>query len=141
MKLEWMLLANYAEAPAGLLNIMGGGWDTVTVNAPLEGAPPGVFAVLSGTLVVRLNFHPTETGRDHKFEMTMMDEDGAQVAKAEGSARVERTPGLPPGWMQNVNLALPVTGVQIPGPGLYTISIQVNGQHLGDKPFRVIKGY
>lgn len=141
MNLEWMLLANYAEAPTGLLYIMGGGWDTVTVNAPLEGAPPNVFAVMSGTLVVRLNFHATETGRDHSFEMTIMDEDGGQVAKAEGSARVEKTPGLPPGWMQSVNLTLPVNGVPLPRAGHYTISIQVDGQHLGDKPFRVIKGY
>jgi hypothetical protein len=30
MKLDTMLLANYAEDQGGLLYIMGGGWDTIT---------------------------------------------------------------------------------------------------------------
>jgi hypothetical protein len=142
MKLDWMLLANYAEVRDELLYISGGGWDTISIGAPIEGAPHGVFAIVPGTLVIRMLFHPTETGRDHSFSVTIMDEDGAEVKKAEGSLRVEKTPGLPPGWDQNVNLAIPLgPAVQLPGPGLYTISLLVNGQHVGDRPFRVLKGY
>jgi hypothetical protein len=139
MNLEWTLLANYVESQGGLLYIAGGG--TITVSAPLEGGPPGVFAVMRGGLVIRLNFHPTETGRDHTFTVTIMDEDGVSVGTAEGSVRVDRTPGLPPGWLENVNIALPLMGIGLPRPGLYTISIQVNGQHVGDRSFRVLKGY
>jgi len=142
MNLEWMMLANHAELSSnGLLYISGGGWDTVTVGAPVEGAPPDVFTVLQGTLVIRLQFHPTEAGRDHSFALTIIDEDGDEVGKAEGAVRVERTPGLPPGWLQNVNIPVPLMGVTLPRPGLYTMSVQVDGQHLGDRPFRILKGY
>lgn len=142
MNLDWMMLCNYAEsAPNGLLYITGGGWDTITVNAPMEGAPPNVFAVLQGTLVIRLLFHQTETDREHTFQVMFMDEDGQEIGKAEGNFRVDRLRGLPPGWPQNVNLPIPLTGVALPHAGLYTISLGVNGQHVGDRPFRILKGY
>jgi hypothetical protein len=142
VKLDWMLLANHAEVNNDLLYISGGGWDTVTIGAPIEGAPSGVFAILPGTLVIRLLFHPTETGQDHSLSVTIMDEDRAQVGKAEGSVRVDKAPGLPPGWDQGVNIPIPLgASVRLPRAGLYTISLQVDGQHLGDQPFRVVKGY
>lgn len=141
MNLDWMLLANYAEVNGGLLYISGGGWDTMTVHAPIEGAPPGVFAAIQGTLVIRLLFHQTETGRDHAFELAITDEDGLEIGKAEGGVRVEQSRGLPVGWPQPVNIPIPLTGIALPRPGLYTLSLQVNGQHVGDRPFRVLKGY
>jgi hypothetical protein len=142
MNLDWMMLCNYAEAaPNGLLYISGGGWDTVTVNAPLEGAPPGVFTVMQGTLVVRLQFHHTETEREHNFQVIITDEDGQEIGKAQGNVRVDRVRGIPIGWPHNVNLPVPLTGIPLPRAGLYTISITVDDRHLGDRPFRVLKGY
>jgi hypothetical protein len=142
MNLDWMMLCNYAEAaPNGLLYINGGGWDTVTVSAPLENAPPNVFAVLQGTLVIRLLFHQTETDREHSFRLDFTDEDGNQIGNAEGKFRVDRIRGLPIGWPQNVNLPIPLSGVPLPRAGLYSISLAVNDQHVGDRPFRILKGY
>lgn len=40
-----------------------------------------------------------------------------------------------------MNLIVPVTGIPLPRPGLYRFSVLVNGQHVGDQAFRVIKGY
>jgi hypothetical protein len=91
--------------------------------------------------VIRLLFHQTETGQDHNFTLTILDEDGNEIGKAEGGVRVDRIPGLPPGWPQNVNIALPLAGIGLPKPGLYSMSLQVDGRHLGDRPFRVLKGY
>lgn len=143
MKLDWMMLANHAEAGStGLLYVAGGGWDTTTIGGPLpDGAPPGTVALLQGYLVVRMLFHVTETDRDHGFTISVMDEDGGDVAHIEGSVEVPRSPDLPVGWDHGVNLPIPLTGMPIPRFGLYTISLQVDGQHLGDRPFRVIKGY
>jgi len=142
VKLDWMTLANYAEASGGLLNMIGAGWDTINVHAPLpEGAPENAFALIQGTLVVRLLFHQTETGREHTFSITVMDEDGEQMGKVEGGMRVELNPGLPTGWDQNVNIVVPLTGFPLPRPGRYTINLQVDGQFLGDRPFRVLKVY
>jgi hypothetical protein len=136
-----MMLANYAEDNNGLLYVQGGGWDTINAVAPIQNAPDNVLTVIQGFLVIRLLFHPSETGREHSFAVDITDEDGGQVGRIEGSANIARTPGLPPSWDQNVNLVLPLTGVGLPRAGLYNISILVNAQHLGDQPFRVIKAY
>ena len=141
MKLDSMLLTNYAEDQGGLLYVMGGGWDTINVQAPLEGAPENVFAVISGTLVIRLLFHPTETDRDHQFRVTVMDADGNEAGNLDGNIRVDKIRGLPPGWDQNVNIVIPMTGFPLPRPGNYVINLLVNGQFVGDRPFRVLKMY
>jgi hypothetical protein len=141
VKLGWMLLANHAEVNNGLLYIAGGTWDTSTVHAPPEGLPEGSVAQVTGTLVIRLLFHVTETDRDHTFTVTLMDEDGGEVGKIEGGATISRIQGLPPGWDQGLNLAIPLTGIPLPRFGLYNLSVQVDGQHLGDLPFRVLKDY
>ena len=143
MKLDWMLLANYAEVgPTGLLTVVGGTWDTMTVHAPLpDDGPEGAVAVLTGCVVVRALFHVTETGREHGFALTVMDEDGGDVARIEGSVRVDRQPDLPPGWDQGVNMAISLTGMPVPLFGLYTISLQIDGQHVGDRSFRVVQGF
>jgi hypothetical protein len=143
VKLDWILLANYAEVgPAGLLTVVGGTWDTMTVHAPLpDDAPEGAVAVLTGSVVVRALFHVTETDREHGFLLTVMDEDGGDVARIEGSVHVDRQPDVPPGWDQGVNMAVSLTGMPVPRFGLYTISLQIDGQHVGDRPFRVVKGF
>jgi hypothetical protein len=142
VKLDWMMLANYAEVNNGLLYVAGGSWDTTTIHAPLPpAAPEGSVAVLQGFLVVRVLFHATETERAHSFAITVIDEDGGDVAKIEGEAHVARVPGLPPGWDHGVNIAVPLTGMPLRSFGLYNIALQVDGQHIGDRPFRVLKGY
>ena len=143
VKLDMMMLANYAEVtPSGLLYVAGGSWDTTTVNAPLpDGAPEGAVTLLNGFLAVRILFHVTETDREHRFALTIMDEDGGEAARLEGELRVDRSPDLPPGWDHGVNMAIGLTGIAVFRFGLYTISLQVDGQHLGDRPFRVLRGY
>jgi hypothetical protein len=141
VKLDWMGLANYAEDQGGLLYIMGGGWDTMTVHAPVEGAPEGVFAPMRGTLVIRLLFHQSETDHEHRFRVAIADEDGAEVGSVEGNLRVDRVRGLPVGWDQNVHIAIPLLGLGLPRPGNYVITLLVNDQFVGDRPFRVLKGY
>jgi hypothetical protein len=143
VKLDMMMLANYAEVTSsGLLYVAGGSWDTTTINAPLpDGAPEGAVALLNGYLAVRILFHVTETDREHRFALTIMDEDGGEIARLEGEIRVDRSPDLPPGWDHGINMAIGLTGIAVFRFGLYTISLQVDGQHLGDRPFRVVRGY
>lgn len=143
VKLDWMLLANYAEVgPTGLLTVVGGTWDTMTVHGPPpDEGPPGAVAVLTGCVVSRALFHVTETGREHQFAFSVMDEDGGDVARIEGSVYVERQLDIPPGWDQGVNMTVSLTGMPVPRFGLYTISMQIDEQHVGDRSFRVVQGF
>jgi hypothetical protein len=142
VKLDWMMLTNHAEVVNGLLYISGGSWDTLNIGGPLpDGAPEGAVGAFTGTLVIRLLFHVTETGREHELTITIVDEDGAQIADAGGRSEVLLMPNLPPGWDQGMNVAVPFTGLLLPRFGLYTIHVQVNGQHVGSLPFRVVKAY
>jgi uncharacterized protein DUF6941 len=141
VKLEWMALSNYAEDRGGLLYVVGGGFDTLNVQAPIEGAPAGVFAVMQGMLVVRLLMAATETGQNHSLTLEIADEDGQQILKALADFRTERSPGLPIGWDQGANLIFPLTGIGLPKPGNYTINLWVGDDLLGDRPFRVLKLY
>lgn len=136
-----MMLANHAESPpgVGVIYITGGGWDTVTVTGP--SSQPGSVATLMGSLAVRLLFHITETEQEHQFTITVLDEDGAEVAKITGAVVPPRPEGLPPTWPIGINLVMPVTGLPVPHYGNYTVSVQVDGQHLGDTRFRVLKGF
>jgi hypothetical protein len=146
VKLAWMTFANHAEiAPNGLIYINGGAWDTINVNSPMPPEAPaamaGAVAVFQGSIVVRVLFHSTETGRVHAVRITVRDEDGAEIAVAEGQIDVQMPVDQPAGWDVGVNLALPFTGLPLPRFGLYAASVQVDGQHLDDLPFRVVKRY
>ncbi len=141
MNLEWMLLANHAEDQGGLLYLSGATWDTVTVGAPTPAELPDIVALFQGYLVIRLLFHPTETGREHTFQVTVIDEDGHELQTFRGSLPVERNDKLLPGWDQGVHIILGLNGMPLPHFGNYEFSLQVDGQHLGDRPFRVVRGY
>jgi hypothetical protein len=141
VKLDMIILANYAEDHGGLLTLVGAGWDTVNVRAPLEGGPPNVIAFVQGTLVVRMLFHQTELERNHHCEITVIDEDGQQIAKVENDLTVHRLPDSPAAWDQGVNIVVPLTGMPLPREGHYVINVNVDGHFLGERPFRVVKWY
>lgn len=144
MKLDWLILANSAEEANGLVHMLGAGWDTINVRAPLhepDGSPSDIVAVVQGTLIARLLLHPTETARDHPFELTIVDEDGATILKMEGAFRVDPSSAVPPSWDHGMNLVMPLTGLQLPRFGLYQVSLIVNQTHYGERPFRVVKAY
>ena len=145
MKLDWMLLANYAEDNRGLLNLSGAAWDTVEVRAPIQLPPLPTgqtpVAVFQGFLVARLALHTSETGREYGFAVLVADADGKPVAELEGKSRIDKVEGLPRGWLQSANVVLPLTGIPLPAFGHYSIVLRVDNQHLGDITFRVIKKY
>lgn len=138
MQLDLFILARHAEAQGDLLNILGGGWDTLGVTQVPDDLPDGAVAAVGGTLVARMLFHQiTETDRTHRFTTILVDEDGAEIGRSEGEFPVQRAPDMPVGWPQNVNLVLPL-GIPLPRFGAYTFSLEVDGQHLGDRAFRVV---
>lgn len=138
MELDLLMLARYAEvAPDGTLTVLGGGWDTIGVPAGAP-APPNGVGVLQGSIAIRLLFNTvTETGRQHTFRLYITDEDGGQLGQYDGELDVHKNPGVPLGWPQNFCMALPIPGIVIPKFGLYRVSLEVGGHHVGDRPFRI----
>lgn len=140
MQLDLFILARHGEAQGDLLNILGGGWDSVHVTEPPSGLPAGAVAGVRGTLVARVAFNQiTETGRDHRFSITLVDEDGGEVAKLGGSFPLTRAADVPVDWPQHVNIVLPI-GIPVPRFGSYRFALEVDGVHLGERSFRVIDG-
>ena len=136
-----MMLANHAEVQGGLLYISGGTFDTINVQARMEGGPPGAVAALQGTLVIRLLFDFTETDKEHLFELRLVDEDGREIAKIDGDFHVARTVGLPEGWDQGNNIVANFAALALPKFGEYAFHLRVDGEPIGDRPFRVLKLY
>jgi len=141
------MFANHAETPPnGLLYISGGAWDTINVAAPLpEGAlPPGAdeaVAVFQGSIVLRVLFHRTEAGRPHSIGIVISDADGAQINAVEGVVDLVVPDDHPAGWDIGVNAAIPLSGLPLPRFGQYQVSVTVDGHHVDDLPFRVVKHY
>jgi hypothetical protein len=142
VELQWMMLANHAEAPGGLLYISAGAWDTINVTAPLpDGAPPDAIALVQGMLVARLSFHSTEAGNEYPLRVTVVGEDGEEIAVLEGDVLAQPQEDAPRTWLHGVNVILQLTGLPLPRFGEYRIHLHLNRDHKGDLPFRVIKRY
>jgi hypothetical protein len=145
---DWMILANYAESPMPpsppIVHMIGAGWDTLHVGGPLPeqpGLPPGTVTLMQGYLAARITFHPTEIDKDRHLRIAVVDEDGTEAGRIEASFRAEKDPTLPPGWDQGVNIVFPLAGMPLVRFGLYSLSLLIDGTHLAERQFRVLKAY
>lgn len=130
-EIEFLLIANHAEAYAGTLTVMGAGWTDHWRGPYPPGQPPLThFGIGVGVLVPW-----TETNRRHHLVMRLEAEDGHVVATVEGDLELGRPPGIPPGSDQRAVMALNVD-TQLPGPGGYRIAAEL-GQNVKSVSFRV----
>jgi Family of unknown function (DUF6941) len=128
---EFALLANAAQVSSDqLISMLSGGWDTGTL--PEEAYPAGIVL----NVVFRVLFEADEVGKAHAGEVTVEGEGGERLATVTFTMNVQSVEGLPPGWKTNVSAVTPVP-VQIPRPGLYTVSIGVDGNLLKRIPLRM----
>src|ERR1700741_786982 len=109
MKLDWAMLANYAEVREGLVFVAGGGIDTVQT--------PPLPATLNATILVRLLLHRTEANKQHAIDMEITDEDGNTVAKVQAAVMVPLHPDVPVGWDIPSMVAVNIHGLQLPKEG------------------------
>ena len=122
MKLDWAMLANYAEVREGLVFVTGGGIDTIQT--------PQLPALLNATILVRLLLHRTEANKQHSLELEITDEDGATVAKVQAGVMVPVTPDMPLGWDVPSMVALNIHGLQLAKEGRYAVEISADNVHL-----------
>lgn len=114
MKLDWLILADAVQTVGGKLYLLGGGWDSVIVNA--------LPAPLPIAIAVGIDVKWTETNEQHKIELHIEDQDGRQLMKIEGAFEVGRPPGTAPGQSQRFQLAIP-TPMTIEQLGTYVVKV------------------
>lgn len=138
MKLQFAVLANYAEERGGLLNLMGAAWDTLNVHSDPPPALPGV-AVLTGFLVARFLVEAADRTRELRLVAEIAGPSGQTIAQlSDGPQLNVGTGGDTDNWQFGANLVLGLAGVIGPEFGAYEIRLKVGGQWFPPVRFRVI---
>ena len=139
-------LADSVVTAEGKLFVQGAGWDNI--NAP--GFPYAHDRVGVG-MVIRVPY--TATNEEHRFVITLEDEDGAElpigeappgvdtpdgkIRRIEGGFNVGRPPTLVAGDDQLIPLAINFNGLTFERPGRFTFVVQIDGTEAKRLPFRV----
>jgi len=128
-KLDFAFIADAAEAePGRKFYVLGGGVDSIGAQTF-----PVVHPHLA--LMIRLLVHPTEAGRAHALEIRLINEDGGELAKLEGS--FEASPGGQPGREMPMNISLTMSNTRFEKAGDYSIELLVDNQHVKSLPLRL----
>jgi hypothetical protein len=130
---EFVILANHAEAHNGLLYLAGAGWN----DAALAFTPDGPSVPLHFGLGVSVLVPWTQTNRKHRLEVRMEHEDGGEpLFRMEGEFEVGRPPGIQEGADQRAVFAM--DGItQFPAAGGYRVVAAIDSGKVRSVSFRV----
>jgi hypothetical protein len=126
-EIDFLILADRAEAVNGKLYMMGGGWDAIGVSS-LDQQSQFTAAI---ALLVPWN----ATNIEHTCAVRVEDADGTALLKVAITVKTGRPPGLPDGASQRVMAALPIN-VVFPKPGPHVVVATV-GEQEKRVPFHV----
>jgi len=132
-EIEFVIVANHAEAHNGLLYLSGAGWN----EAALGFSPEGPSTALHFGIGVSVLVPWTETNRKHHLQVRMEHEDGGEpLFRADGDLEVGRPPSVHHGADQRAVLA--IDGIaQFPRAGGYRLVAQVSEGKMRTVSFRV----
>ena len=115
-EIEFLVVANHAEARAGLLYLSGACW-TDLWRGLSPGAPPPINHFGIGVAVL---IPWPETNRKHHLTLRIENADGKDLVRVEGDVEVGRPVGIPEGSEQRAVIALNAD-LQFPSPGVYQV--------------------
>lgn len=133
MDIDFALIGDYADIVNGKLYLMGGGWDTF--HAQQEPAQVRL------SLAVGVRFGWEETNQAVPVRITIEDDDGKELLRADGAVNVGRPPTLPPGSTQLAQMAANLA-LAVPRFGGYRIRISAGPVERPVErllPFRVVQ--
>ena len=130
-ELEYIALANHAEAINGLLYLMGAGWTDHSRPTPTEDVQVSSHFGIGASIVVPW----TETNQPHLLTVRVESEDGAVLVDMSGNIEVPRPLGIPAGSDQRAVLAVNAD-VHFANNGGYRIVAQL-GEQTKTVSFRV----
>ncbi len=132
IQLDYLLVADGAQAVGGKLYLLGGGWDRLLVPQ-LPGPPGAPFSVAVG-----INVPWNLTNRKLTLSVDVLDADAGSVARlAGGEFEVGRPPGLRQGTSQRFQMVVPAQP-QFAAAGRYVIQCSVDGEVLGHTAIEVM---
>ena len=114
VEIDFVILADFAQAAQGKLNLIGGGWNLHNANqypSTLQ------FGLGIGILVPW-----SQTNRKHDFTFVIKGSEGPELAKGGGQFEMGREAGIPAGMTQRVTIGLSGQ-LQIPQPGTYEVIV------------------
>lgn len=132
MEVEWIILADAAEAVNNKLYLIGGGWETITVNRPLPIQHPCAVAVA-------FSVPWDEADRQHNIEIVIEDQDGGKLVDVAGQIEVGRPAGVPLGRAQRVHMAVKVL-LPLQRLGTCAVIARIEGREARRVPFNVVSG-
>jgi hypothetical protein len=117
--LDFLILADYAEAVNGKLYLMGGGWDRLRIP---DFSQPHRLSLAVGVLVPW-----NATNQQHNLNLRVEGEDGQLLLEIALPILAGRPPTLRSGESQRLVFA--INGpLQLPGPGTFAIRALLNGE-------------
>lgn len=125
-ELDFMVIADYVRADAGVLHMVGAGFDTVQL--------PTVPGALRAGIGLRILLDVAEAREPHPFTLIFQNADGARLAEVTGVVGpvAADAPPPPPGRPYGVVLALN-TLLPVPAFGDYSLDLI-----LDDRPEKTI---
>lgn len=132
MKPEWILLADRAEVINDKFYLLGGGWQTLTINQPLPIVYP--FGIATAFAV-----DADDVGELFDISVGVSGPGEEVLAGAEAQIEIGRVPGVPVGPLPSTNLALNVV-LRIERIGTHTVSVRVDDGVEAKRLFHVIEG-
>jgi hypothetical protein len=133
VRVEWAILARYAESVGGTATIVGAGIDTYY--------PPEVPAPIQVVLAFNLRGQQNEMEGDHELTIRILDAEMQQIGE-EGTFgwHGEPNPLIAEGWEAGALFAPIVSQFVAEEEGTYSIEVLVDGDHMKLVPFRVVPG-
>lgn len=113
-------LCDAATVRENLLHVLGGGVTRIW--------PPTFPGKLGLDLALMLTLTQTEAQEKHRIRVVVQTADGKALAEAKAEFKVAPGPDVQPGERVGVPLAFSLTDVPIPGEGVYSVEVLIDGQ-------------
>lgn len=126
-KIEYVTIADHAEALNGKLYLQGAGWTDITPPVGPNGQSGIVHVGIAVSVLVGWN----ETNRRFPLTIRIIHEDGAELVKVGAQIEAGRPPGIPAGSDLR-NLIAISAELAFPMPGTYELRAEL-AEEPGDK--------
>ena len=122
-EIEYVTVANHAEAINGLLYLQGAGWTDIQQPMGPNGQPGIVHIGLAVSILVGWN----ETNQRYPVSVRILHEDGSELVNLAAEVEAGRPPGLPAG--SDIRSVMAISAeLQFARPGGYELRAELAGK-------------